>query len=211
MAKKTYGVPPIVWLKVTDFMHGWLQKELGGEARVGEQRVISVQHLPGAREILRMETSEDMMEKHPLGNAMSGTRKNCFSAGLAIDPEVMRREYGVTKELMALFIPIECPKMCLTRKGVLRPWTLDVCLGKEQATAFQRLLRREFWLAVEEFDHEYAAGLNGRKYPAIDMVEEFCRRTKTPDVYAQAIRREWQRRLQRTGKSDEPTKGTANG
>lgn len=196
MAKKTYGAPPIVWLKVTDFMHGWLQRELGGEARIGEQHVISIHHLPGARDIFRMQILEDMMEKRPPGNAMSGTRKNCFCAGLSIDPEVMEREYGVTKELMAQFVPIECPKMCMTRNGVLRPWTLDICFGKEQATAFQRLLRKEFWNAVEEFDREYAAGLKGRKYPAIEMVEEFCRRTKTPDLYAQAIRREWQRRLQ---------------
>lgn len=187
----------IVWLKTTDYMHGWLQNELCGEARVGGQRVVSVQHLPGARDILRMPTAADTMEKHLLGNAMSATRRNCMCAGLDIDPEVMEKEYGVTKELLALFVPIECPKMCLTRDGVLRPWTPDVCLGREQATELQRLLRHKFWDAVGEFDRKYAAEQGGDKYTAREMIEEFCAETKTPELYIDSIRREWQRRVKR--------------
>ena len=197
MSEKVYDVPAIVWLKMTDYMHGWLQWELGGEARVKDQRVVCVQHLPGARAILRMETVEDMMEKKPIGNVMSGTRKNCMEAGLNIDEDVMAREYGVTREAMKLFVPVECPKMCLTKSGVLRPWTLDVCLSREQAAAMQRLLRNAFWQAVEEYDAEYARKMNGKKYPAVDMVEEFCMDTETPDLYVEAIRREWQRRVKR--------------
>ena len=197
MSEKVYDVPAIVWLKMTDYMHGWLQWELGGEARVKDQRVVCVQHLPGARAILRMETVEDMMEKKPIGNVMSATRKNCMEAGLNIDEDVMAREYGVTREAMKMFVPVECPKMCLTKSGVLRPWTLDVCLGREQAAAMQRLLRNAFWQAVEEYDAKYARKMNGRKYPAVDMVEEFCMDTETPDLYVEAIRREWQRRVKR--------------
>lgn len=197
MSEKVYDVPAIVWLKMTDYMHGWLQWELGGEARVKDQRVVCVQHLPGARAILRMETVEDMMEKKPIGNVMSATRKNCMEAGLNIDEDVMAREYGVTREAMKLFVPVECPKMCLTKSGVLRPWTLDVCLGREQAAAMQRLLRNAFWQAVEEYDAKYARKMNGKKYPAVDMVEDFCMDTETPDLYVEAIRREWQRRVKR--------------
>ena len=201
MSEKVYDVPAIVWLKMTDYMHGWLQWELGGEARVKDQRVVCVQHLPGARAILRMETVEDMMEKKPIGNVMSATRKNCMEAGLNIDEDVMAKEYGVTREAMKLFVPVECPKMCLTKSGVLRPWTLDVCLGREQAAAMQRLLRNAFWQAVEEYDAGYARKMNGRKYPAVDMVEEFCMDTETPDLYVEAIRREWQRRVKRVHSS----------
>lgn len=201
MSEKVYDVPAIVWLKMTDYMHGWLQWELGGEARVKDQRVVCVQHLPGARAILRMETVEDMMEKKPIGNVMSATRKNCMEAGLNIDEDVMAREYGVTREAMKLFVPVECPKMCLTKSGVLRPWTLDVCLGREQAAAMQRLLRNAFWQAVEEYDAKYARKMNGKKYPAVDMVEDFCGETETPDLYVEAIRREWQRRVKRVHSS----------
>ena len=49
MDNKTYRTPPIVWLKMTDYIHGWLQHELGGAAMVGDQRVVCVQDLPGAR------------------------------------------------------------------------------------------------------------------------------------------------------------------
>lgn len=195
--EKSYKVPPIVWLRVTDYMHGWLQYELGGDARVRDQRVVCVQHLPGAREVLRMETVDDMVEIKPVGNAMSATRRNCITAGLDLDPQVVERLYGMTREALALFVPVECPRMCLTGNGVLRPWTLDVCLGKEQASAMQRLLRQAFWDAVEDFDREYAARMNGRKYPAVDMIEDFCARTGTPDLYVMAMRREWQRRVKR--------------
>ena len=191
-------MPTIVWLRVTDFMHGWLQYELGGGVRIGEQRVISVQHLPGAREVLRMETADDM-ELGPMkvGNAMSGNRKNMLAAGMVLDAGYIEQEYGLTPEGLKGFVPVECPRMCLTKDGVLRPWTLDVSLGREQSNGLQRVLRTAFWQAVETFNGEYARKLGGTKYPSIDMVEAFCRETGTPDIYAEAIKREWNRRVKR--------------
>lgn len=197
MTEKTYSTPPIVWLKMTDYMHGWLQHELGGAARIGSQRVICVQHLPGARDILRMETAEDMVERGQVSNAISATRKNCIDAGFDIDPDTTKKMFGVTRDQLKLFVPVECPKMRINGKGLLRPWTLEVCLGKSQATALQRLLRQAFWDAVGEYDASYARKQNGRRYPAVQMIEGFCAETRTPDLYVEAIRREWQRRVKR--------------
>ena len=197
--RQQYTMPAIVWLKVTDYMHGWLQWELGGALRVKDQKVVSVQHLPGARDILRMETVEDLADHRPVDNAMSDSRKNCILAGLALDPAVIEREYGITKDVMKLFMPIECPKMTLTKNGVLRPWTLDTCLSQKQTAAMQRLLREAFWKAVGEFNEVYARRMNGQRYPAVDMIEEFCIETRTPDLYVDAMRREWQRRVKREG------------
>ena len=198
MKEKNYPIPPIVWLKVTDYMHAWLQRELGGGARVKDQRVVCLQHLPGAREILRMETVSDIeLGVMKIGNAMSGNRKNMLAAGMVIDAGVIKEDYGMTPELMNLFVPIECPKLCLTKYGVLRPWTLDVNMSHEQASAMQRLIRQTFWQAVEDYNTAYAMKMDGRKYPAIDMIEDFCDITKTPDEYVETIRREWQRRVKR--------------
>lgn len=191
-----YELPAIVWLRVTDYMHGWLQRELGGGLRINDQRVISVQHLPGAREILTMETVGCAMQ-HPVVNAMSADWKNCIERGLDMDADTMEREYGITADVLKLFIPIECPRMCLTKGGVLRPWTLDVCFSPRQASAMQRLLRAAFWDGVAVFDRDYARKMEGRKYPAVDMIEDFCAETKTPDLYVDALRREWQRRVKR--------------
>ena len=198
MAKiKTYPVPNIAWLWVTDFMHGWLQWELGGEARIGERRVVSVQHLPGARDILRMESGDDIMTPpKTAGASLSATRYNCYREGLHICPGVMEDTYGVTEASLELYVPIECPKMRLTKYGVLRPWTLDTCFGKDQARALQDLLRKEFWRAVEDFDADYAEK-TGAPYPAKEMIEAFCQATRTPDMHVEAIRREWQRRQKR--------------
>lgn len=192
-----YPLPAVCWLKVTDYLHGWLLYEFGGEAKAHNIRVLSVQHLEGARKILRMETVDDMMEQTPLGNAISATRRNCFDAGLKLDAEVMQKNWDVTKDALALFMPIECPKMRLTKNGVLRPWTLDACFGKKQARLLQDLLRDEFWKAVDEFDARFASEQDGRKYPAREMIEEFCAETDTPDMYVDTIRREWQRRQKR--------------
>ena len=137
------------------------------------------------------------MERGKTGNAMSATRHNCIVRGMLLDPDTVADFYGVTKECLKLFTPIECPKMCLTKNGVLRPWTLDVCFGKEQASCLQRLLREEFWHAVDEYNEEYAEKMNGKRYPAADMIEAFCQHTGTSDVHVDAMRREWQRRRKR--------------
>ena len=193
---KNYEIPPIVWLKVTDYMHGWLQYELGGAARIKEQRVVSVQDLPGARDALRMEVFEDIeLQPMKITNAMSANRKNMLESGMVINADIIQQEYDMTPQLMQLFVPIECPRRCLTRFGVLRPWTLDVSLGRQQACELQRVIRSAFWHAVEQFNADYARRQGTTDYPQIDMIEDFCRATSTPDAYAEAIRREWQRRV----------------
>ena len=194
MTNNTYTMPAICWLKITDYMRPWMEHELGGEVRAGEQRVISVQHLPGARGILRMETKEEMMEQRIIGNTMSATLRNCIDAGMVLDASAVERMYGITKENLKAYMPIECPKMCLTKDGVLRPWTQDVYFGRQQAIDLQRLLRVEYWKAVERFNESYKRKKNGRWYPAVEMIEDFCQETNTPDMYIEAIRREWQRR-----------------
>ena len=195
--ERNYKTPPIVWLKVTDYMHGWLQRELGCDAMVGDQRVVCLQHLPGMKEAMRMETSRDMMDRKPVVNAMSATRRNCIAVGLDLDAQVMQEEYGLDKESLGLFVPVECPRMCMTDTGVLRPWTLDVCFGREQATTIQKLIRQAFWDAVTEYDRAYAKKMEGEKYPAVEMIEAFCADTGTCEIHIPAMRREWQRRVKR--------------
>lgn len=193
---KTYELPPIVWLRVTDFMHGWLQHDLGCAARIGDQHVVTLHHIPAAREALRMETVEDVeLKPMKVGNAMSATRKNMLEAGMAIAPEYIAQTYDLTPEAMKLFVPIECPSRCLTSHGVLRPWTHDVTLGRQQSSELIRIIRAAFWQAVETFNADYARRLGNTKYPSIDMCEAFCRATNTPDIHAEAIKREWNRRV----------------
>lgn len=198
--EKLYRLPVICWLRVTDYMQGWVQNELGGEAKAYGQRVVSVQHLPGARNVMRMETNEETMAPRQVGIAMSATLRNCIDAGLILDAEAVERMYGITKEALALFVPVECPRLALTKNGVLRPWTNDVCFGRTQARAMEKLLFREFWKAVAEFDKEYAEKMNGKKYPAKDMVEAFCDISGTYSYHVDTIRREWMRQREKIGK-----------
>ncbi|MBQ9645364.1 MAG: hypothetical protein IJV24_03270 [Prevotella sp.] len=197
MAAKSYKLPAVCWLRVTDFLHGWLQYELGGGVKIKEQRVVCVQHLKGARAILRMETADDMMEPGTAGYALSATRRNCIDAGMTVDAAVTERMYGIGREELQLFAPIECPRMALTEDGVLRPWTNDTRFGKQQATALQRLLREAFWQAVTDYAVQYAREHEGETYAQEDMIEAFCQETGTPDIHVPSIRREWQRRCKR--------------
>ena len=203
MTTKKYPLPAIVWVRITDYMHGWLQHELAGEVRIGEQRVVSVQHLEGARRILRMETEEDMAEMRPVELAMSATRHNVIEAGLQLDAPTVHRLYGITPEELSLFVPVECPRLALTENGVLRPWTDDTCFGHKQSYALQHLIRKEFWKEVREFDRRYAKEKAGLPYPDIDMIEAFCEATKTPEDYADAMRREWLRQKGNAGADEE--------
>jgi len=197
MSEKSYKLPAICWLRVTDFLLGWLDYELSGGVRVNNRRVVSVQHLDGARAALRMETVDDTMEPGAVGSAMSAARYNCVAAGMTLNPEVVKQLYGVTKEELALFVPIECPRLALTNNGVLRPWTSATCFGQKQATALNRLLREAFWQAVGEFSEQYTRQRRGEKYAQEEMIEAFFRETKTSDIHVEAIRREWQRRCKR--------------
>lgn len=204
MSEKNYRLPAVAWLKVTDYMHGWLQKELAGGVRIGDKRVVCIQHLPGARDALRMETGNDVTGREtswsPTNggeNTMSATRRNCIVAGLELDAPTVERLYGITREDLSSYVPIECPKICLTKDGVLRPWSNDTCFGQRQATALQRLLRDTFWQGVADFAQDYAREHEGEKYAQVDMIEDFCRSCDTPDVFVEAMRREWQRRVKR--------------
>ena len=186
----------VVWLKVTDYMHGWMQHELGGGARVKDQKVVCIGHLEGVKDVMRMEAAVDPKGRNIVVNAMSANTRNCIVAGTDIDREFVVDKYGMTADQLEYFMPIECPRMYTNDMGVLRPWTSDVSLGKEQATALQRLLRNAFWKAVERYDRKYAA-THGKSYPAVEMIEAFCQETRTPDLYVEAMRREWQRRVKR--------------
>ena len=199
MSGKGFSLAAVAWLKVTDFMQGWLQKELGGGTRMGGKRVISLYHLDGARDVLRLETCDDVngddedMEPDVQENSMSVTRYGCIDAGLALDPKATERLYGIGREELSLYVPIECPRTCLTPDGVLRPWTSDRCFGRQQANELLRLIREAFWRGVAEYDREYARRTGSNGYPAIDMIEAFCRDMGTSDLHADAMRREWQR------------------
>lgn len=198
MSEKNYRLPAISWLRVTDFLVGWIKCELSGGARVLNQRVVCLGHLKGAKAVLRMETVEDTaMEPGVIGGAMSATRYNCVSAGLTLNPAVVQQMYGITEDDLRLFVPIECPRLALTENGVLRPWTNDTCFGAKQATTLHRLLREAFWQSVGEFAEKYAREHQGEKYAQEDMIEAFCKETNTDDIHVPALRREWQRRQKR--------------
>ena len=184
----------ITWMKVTDYMHDWLEKEFGCELRARGVRVLCLHDLEGAREILKMETNEDGWSGGKIANAISVTRMKCLDAGLRLDPDAVRTMYGIDAEALKLYMPIECPRMALTENGVLRPWTWDTTFGRDQTVAMHRLLRNTFWKAVAEFDEAYNREVNNENYPAKEMIQEFCRRNKIGEIYIDALRREWQRR-----------------
>ena len=197
--EKSYEPPPVTWLRVTDFLHGWLQRELGGGAKIREQKVVTVQHLDGARDVLMMETADNTsLSPDDVQTVMSASLRNALDAGIRYDAEAVEREYGVTRDLLRLYVPIECPKNAVTEDGVLRPWSQDTCFSHKQAVAMQRLLREAFWQAVGDFAKEYAHEHRGEKYAQQDMIEAFCKTNGTDDIHVPAIRREWQRRQKRT-------------
>ena len=192
-------MPAIVWLRVTEFLRGWLDYEFGSKAMVNGRRVVCLQHMDGVRDILRMETVEDMelSPDLPVELSLSASRYSLLQAAVTLSPEVAERIYHLSSEQLQQFVPIECPRLRLTQEGLLRPWGGDAMLGGAQAKALLRLLREAFWEDVEQFARRYAREHEGERYAQEDMIAAFCRMTKTSDLHIEAIRREWQRRCKR--------------
>lgn len=195
----------VVWLKVTDYMQGWLLMEFGGEARIGDRKVVCMQHLEGIKAAMKMIAEKDQRLPGQPPIVMSAQLHNCITAGMELDNCALMQEYALTKETFEMYIPLEMPALRVTLDGVLRPWKKNITLGREQAAAVLRVIRAEFWQAVEAFDRDYAR--QHRDYAAIDMIEAWCMHTDTPDTYADAMRREWQRR-QKRDKSQTPVANT---
>lgn len=198
MKRGKQKMPAICWLKVTDYMHDWVRHELCGTLLVRNHPIVCLLHLKGVREIMRMKIYEDIeLEAGEAENALSAQRYKMIRAGLDVSEQVTSQLYGISSEELQMYMPVECPPVCLTESGVLRPWTNDICFTHQQATQLQRLIRETFFKAVADFDARYAESLNGRYYPAVDMVEAFCSEMEINDMYVEAIRREWQRRQKR--------------
>lgn len=196
---KSFKMPAIVWLRVTEFIMGWLVYEYGSKVMVNGRRVVCLQHLDGVRDILRMETVDDMelSPDLPVELSLSASRYGVISAAMALNPEATERIYHQSLEQLQQFVPIECPRLRLTQEGLLRPWSGDAMLGDAQAKALLRLLREAFWEDVERFARRYASEHEGERYAQEDMIAAFCRMTRTSELHIEAIRREWQRRCKR--------------
>lgn len=195
--KQKDNIPIISWIKITDYMHSWLQDELGG-VRIRDQRMVSLQYLPGAKNVLRMETENDMQEHSIIVKSMSDRRMNCVRASISFDPNITKQLYNITAEDIKLFLPIESPKMCVNEYGAIRPWTHDICMGRVMATKMQHIVREAFWTAVGTFAKEYAIEHSNEHYAQVEMIEAFCDKTSTQKQYVETIRREWQRRCKRS-------------
>jgi len=184
--------PAVTWLYVTGYLHDWLFHEFGGTVKLHGRPVISIAHLKGARDILRMETLEDMMDRTASRWAMSAMLMDCVVLGIDIGPKTMKEKYGVTKEQLQCFVPIECPRMALTPYGMLRPWSRVTCFGHKQAQELVKLLRAAFWQAVADHKEKMIADGNAPE-TASELVQSFSKDNGVGEVWQEDLRREWQR------------------
>ena len=198
MAKST-KMPAIAWLRVNEWMRGWMSYEFGSKVMVNGRRVVCLQHLDGVRDILRMETVDDteLSPDLPVELSLSAQRYNMLNAAMTLSPEAAERVYHLSLEELLSFVPIEVPRVRLTEDGLLREWGGDAMFGEQQAKKLLRLLRHYFWEDVERYAGRYAREHEGEKYAQEDMIAAFCRMTKTSELHIEAIRREWQRRCKR--------------
>lgn len=202
MSENIYSKKPaVVWLRVTDFMRAWAARELGGEQKARGIPVLSVLHLNGVKEAMRLGAYNDMRGAQALQarrgdaiTAMSAAKMTCIETGLRLDCAITERLYGLRQDDLEAFMPVECPAMCVNDEGTLRPWTKFITMGQKQAAAIQVVIREAFWRAVADYDRQYAEQHQSEQYYASDMLEAFCTNTGTPTIYADGMRREWQRR-----------------
>ena len=196
---------PVTWLRMTEYMHDWLNKSFGGKCALYGKPILSVAHLPGAYKALQMEVFDDMQDVAPLqaGQAelkdvlsLSAMRMDCLQHGCRISPDTVDRLCGLTQEQLGAFVPLECPRMAMTAFGVLRPWNRTMAFSRAQSNELIRLLRGAFWQAVA--DHESQLREKGAlPDTAIELIESFCRDTGMSELWVEDMRRQWQRYLSR--------------
>lgn len=191
--QKPYPTPSIAWLSITNYMHQWLFNQYGGAIALYGKPICTIHHIPGVRNILRMETIEDNMQPGPVNKwSMSAMRMDCMQLGLSLGPKSMEEVYGITSEQMQTYIPIECPRMALTKYGVLRPWNRLTGFGRAQASELVKLLRNLFWQSVRDYNQKLISeGI--APDTAIEMIEGYCADNNIGQLYLDDLRREWQR------------------
>ena len=194
----TYPTPSVSWLLMTEYTHDWLYNEFGGSIELHDRKIISVQHLPGARRILRMETQEDVLEPGKTRWAMSAMKMDCMELGIGIGPKNIKDQYGLTPEQLRLFVPVECPRMALTSFGVLRPWSRNTSFGHQQALELIKFLREKFWQAVNNHKTKME-DMGEPPSTAKQLIESFVADYNIREIYIDDLRREYQR-LQSIGK-----------
>lgn len=205
MELTSYGLPLICWLRVTDYMRGWACAALGSSVTVMGVPVIAVEHLPGAKEIMKNMLTEEKDDEEEVedtgdecpGNSISATWMNALVTGMEIDPRLVWIEYGFKREMLRQYLPVRCPDVAMSKEGILKPWSNDMRFGDKQSTELQKVLRDAFWRSVGEFAEKYAREHEGEKYAQADMLTDFCKEYGIDDYYVDAMRREWQRRLKR--------------
>ena len=183
----------MAWLKMPGYMIAWLEGEYGGSIERHGHKLLSTNHLPNVRRIMKQETEEDIMVSSEEWQSLSQTRMNCIQTGLSLNPEAMAAWMQVDTKQIAQYVLMECPRLALTKNGVLRPGTRDTAFSRRQARLLQAELQKAFWNSVNTYDAHYAETHEGH-YPAVDMVAAFCEETGTDEVYIQEIRREFQRK-----------------
>lgn len=189
-----YPTPAVAWLQITKYMHEWLINEFGGNVRLHNKPVLTVTYLPGVKKVLRMETMDDVTDISDNKFSMSAMRMDCVTLGCSIGPKTMQEQYGITPELLDTYLPIECPRMALTKYGVLRPWARNMAFGKQQAIELLTLLRNAFWDNVNEYYHNL---IDKGEAPetAIELIRTYCEENHISEVHLDDLRREWQRLL----------------
>lgn len=184
-------------MRITDYMRGWARVTLGGPGKVKDEPVLHIKDLKGIDSVLLMTADDELPEKDGLCNVICDTWHAALDIGLNVDPRGTEREFGVTRDTLRQYLPVACPQNAVTEDGIIRPWDSDTGFGKKQATALLKLIREAFWAAVGNYSSEYEKLHQGENYAQVEMIESFCKDYRTDEVYVEAMRREWQRRLKR--------------
>lgn len=190
----------ICWLRVTDYMQGWIRDALGGALVMEHQPMVSLDGVVGAREAFELPVADEEDRSVP-GSAVSDLWMHAMITGVDMDPTGMEETFGVTEATLRQYLPIECPLFAFTEDGVFRPWSSGMVFGRAQAIALQRVLREAFWRGVKAYSKRYALAHAGEHYAQEEMIEAFCHDTHTDDTHVQAMRREWQRRCKKEKES----------
>ena len=167
-----------IWVRLTPYLLNWAEEEFGTGLKLVGKDVLELRTLPGVKEVLREEVTEDLTFESQCECSMSQLRYEVIHSGLGIT--------GEKNKNIETCLPVHVPDYLRTANGVIRPFNRLMEFQHKSAKQLAKIVYQKFWTEVWKFSRKFTGG-------DIDMLSTFSEEHKIPLIYIDDLRNQFQR------------------